>query len=363
MDETNDLYNFFNLFESENLNGNDFLSYFLQYDGIQTLKYLNPKFDFVKEIFQTKITNKSLNIHKFLEILILLERKHLQLFSNDPEFVLKIIYKFTNQELKEILLNIYKITPIIIEILKVLDDSNDLNRFLINFYIFLQTTKMDFKEAFIYLNNHKIDVKILQNSLLNSSFVEIRNLYHLFVNYYPETLTFYSFIDKNNRELIFENPLFLLSLLNTNSCNTTKRNNKLNCFNYKLIRTYIDCINIYLQQTKKDTKNMDILLKTIIFYKILNFKNICCRKLGYKKIIHPLIIECPILVNIIVRRKFNENLMKEIIDFVPSFHISFDISLKFVQNSIFHKNLCNFLLQKYPVPENIEKAKKYKIMI
>ncbi|KAF7682804.1 hypothetical protein TCON_1982 [Astathelohania contejeani] len=280
---------------------------------------------------------------QLLEFLLLIEKGYPEISEQDPKFFtnfLNFIISNYSDSLNQIL-KYKKISSILLLLLNEMSElPESIPPITQDFYYLIKAQKTNNMEM-----ARLIDVNRMSNYLLNEPNIKIREFYILLTKFYPEKLTFVGHISEN-RMVFLENPLLIKG-------------------DWKTIRTYSNAAIIYYKNktcpidvhTELYYTNLEILLKLILIEREMAKKD---RKDFYKHILHPFFIENPVIIKILIIRRFPIDLIQEITDNVPSFYLGYHIALKLLRNdvnSLFYQTLTESLLRKYPLESNIIKFK------
>lgn len=264
---------------------------------------------------------------------VILEKKYNVLATLAPDYYKLIVLDLPLKFLNDFLKTHPKITGLVKIVAENRRDATYLG-VLSDYHIFDISRSLDYYERLEFLTDKLFDIKKLFRYAIKNSeplLAEIMNLY-------PELYT-HKPILKKERLNYFTDPSML--------------------HNFNMIRCYSASHPYFINSCmrskgeKSYVKNMNILYRMIIVENHISHNT----KLFCKKILQPFIIETPEILNVMIRRKFDIDLIDEIIEHTPSFYTSFDICLSlFLSTSdFFYEVLVKALVVKYPTYRNISK--------
>ncbi|AFM98082.1 hypothetical protein EHEL_040300 [Encephalitozoon hellem ATCC 50504] len=271
-----------------------------------------------------------------MRFLLSLERTNRRLSYIDQPFILYVVSKISETE-KAKLIRFLEVSPLCILVMKTMSTSS-LKGIHLEVITFLKAKDMEYEEGFKYVHESSVDFRALKRVFLRSNFPQIQNYFHALVDFCPEMM-FGIGKPYTNRMEVFGDPLLIP-------------------IKPKLLCAYISaCVHFIKRKYRalEQEKNLDVLIKTIYIERILSA---CPKKRLLKKVIHQMILDTPILVKVIVMRRFPSNLVKRIVRCVPSFHLAYEMSLRILcknPNDNFYETLVEELLKKYPTESNVKK--------
>ncbi|AFN82802.1 hypothetical protein EROM_040330 [Encephalitozoon romaleae SJ-2008] len=271
-----------------------------------------------------------------MKFLLNLEKANRRISYIDNPFILYVVSKISEVE-KARLIRFLEISPLCILIMKTMN-TNSLSGIHLEVINFLKVKDMTYEEGFMYIHESCADFKALKREFLKSRFPQIQRYFHVLMDFYPEMM-FGARKPYANRMKIFGDPLSIP-------------------IKPRLLCVYISACVYFIRRKYEalgQEKNLDVLMKAIYIERILST---CPKRRLLKEVIHQLILDTPILVKVIVMRRFPCNLVRKMVECVPSFHLAYELSLKILcknPNDSFYEALVEELLKKYPTESNVRK--------
>ncbi|KAH9411660.1 hypothetical protein HK407_04g07680 [Ordospora pajunii] len=273
------------------------------------------------------------------KFLLEFERSNRKVVDADKEFVEYVLCKVPESE-KALLIKYSKITPLSIMIVENMSQESLCSAGVVHqsIHAFMRALRMPYEEGLIYLHKSGVRFKTLHKALLCSSFPQVQEHLHALVDFYPEVM-FEAGSMHPNRICMLKDPLSIPS-------------------DKKILCSYISASMYFLRRRHQFVgcvQNLDVLVKTIHIERILSSKP---KRSVLRNVVHQLILSAPVLVRIIVARKFERSIVRKMIGNVPSFHLAYEVSLKILCTSPadeFYALLVEGLLMKYPTESNVSK--------
>ncbi|ADM11322.1 uncharacterized protein Eint_040310 [Encephalitozoon intestinalis ATCC 50506] len=310
----------------------------------KTISYIVRRLMGRKVVLEAKSESEELYSNKWnesdyadiMKFLLNIERTNKRLLFVDQPFIRNVISKISEAE-KARIIRFLEVSPLSISIMRTIRTENltDTHLAVINL---LKAKTMPYEEGFRYVHESNVDFKLLKRTFLKSTFSQIQKYFHILVDFFPEMM-FGIRKPYSNRMQIFADPLSIP-------------------LKPRLLCVYIPACIYFIRRKSKSlslVKNLDVLIKTIYIEKILS---VSPRRYLLKKVIHQLILDTPILVKVIVMRRFPPNLIKKMVEYIPSFHLAYELSLKILSNDpsdSFYEELVEELLKKYPTKSNVKR--------
>ncbi|KAM0671937.1 hypothetical protein CWI42_040810 [Ordospora colligata] len=274
-----------------------------------------------------------------LKFLLMFECSNRRIANTDREFIQHVLCKVPESK-KSVLIRHSKITPISIMIVESMNQESLCNVSAVyqSVHAFMRALKMSYDEGLISLHKSGVKFKTLHKAFLYSSFPQIQEYLHALTDFYPEVM-FETGNMHPNRICMLKDPLHIPS-------------------DKKILCGYVSASMYFLRRRHRFVgcvPNLDVLVKTIHIERILSSKP---KRSVLRNVVHKLILSTPVLVRIIVVRKFDKSIVKKVIENVPSFHVAYEVSLKILCTSPvdeFYMLLVEGLLMKYPTELNVSK--------
>jgi hypothetical protein len=284
---------------------------------------------FIEPLNNFNLQMKQREIFYLFKFLLTLELKIHQIYLEVPDLINELVYNMDRNTRCDILYLNFKVSPLICILLQSMDSVDVLNRY-VDLWYFLISLRKNYKEGFEFISSCNINLEILEKDILYSKYKIINEYHRYLVSYFPEII----YVSKTypDRLIYFKNPLEIP-------------------IKYKILKKYIHCVPYYykLLNTKLNDVSFDILFRLIYIERI--FKVGLNKK--WTKLIHILILDNSNILYVLLRRQFDKKNIRILVKYVPSFHLSFDLSLRFYKESKadFYLEILKYLLIKYPVKD------------